>query len=121
MPEDWLRSVPPLLRSGFPEAAWELVEASVLRLDGRSPGGRRRWRIDGAALWALGAEWFELGESLAADTVSRALIPLAGEEEAGIEVRVGGLELAEAKKWARALRRAIAARAPETRIHVLAG
>lgn len=121
LPEEWVRAVPPLLKSGFPENAWVLVESMVLRVDGRSPDGRRRWRVDGAGLREPGEVWFELGERLAADTVSRAVIPLAREEEAGIELRVAGLGTREGKSWARTLRRTIEWRAPGTRIHVFAG
>ena len=120
-PEAWLRSVPPLLKSGFPETAWRLVEASVLTVDGRSVDGRRRWRVEGGALHPLIHAWYELGNQLSADTLAKALVPLSREEEAGIQVRVAGLSLLEAKNWAGELRRSLEARAHGARVHVLAG
>ena len=120
-PDTWLQAVPPLLRSGFPVPAWRLVEASVLSTEGRAVDGRWCWRIAGNALQPVRHEWYELGEQVSVHTLSRALMPLSCEEEAGIRVRIAGLPFREARHWATALREHLDRWSPRHWIHVTAG
>jgi hypothetical protein len=120
-PDSWLRSVPPLLRSGFPVRTWQLVEGGVLTYEGKGLGSVPRWRINGRALKPLLDQWHELAGELTAVTLAKALLPLAIDEKNGLQVTCAGLPIAEARAWAAGLRASLKKQHPDARVHVIVG
>jgi len=118
-PESWLRAVPPMLRSGFPQITWQLIQTGVLTHEGAPWGKTERWRIDGKRLEPLLNEWHELGETLVFRNLARGLAPLSRDHEGRVQIALGNVDRDRGRSWLRQLRNALAPMTPDAAPHLL--
>jgi hypothetical protein len=103
-PQRWLETAPALLRCGFPETAWRLVESGCLRFESPSTAPSGRWRLEAGCLRQAFDGWYEIGEQLLLPNLARRLLPLVREQR-NPSMALAGLTPAEARHWIAALRR----------------
>lgn len=102
-PEPWLRSVPSLLRCGFPKASWRLIECGVLSFEPRAVDAKYAWRLDIARGSVLLKGCYELGEYLLLRILSEGVVGILHQRERDSRIRIIAPSLSTGRAWRKQL------------------
>lgn len=103
-PEEWIRSVPPLLQCGFPTEAWRLVEAGLLRVESGACGAQVAWRLDVRPVESSLDDFFELGHQTLLIPIVEGLMSLFLDENHNARISVRASSMSESRQWVKKIR-----------------